>query len=207
MQRKARSGANTALLLALMFATATAPAAAPMKTFQPAEKIIAADVNANFKALADAVSALEKKRTVATGPNGGTYSVDALFKATSTAPTTGKIASGALVGYAAAKKICEADVASPSAHMCTAAEMVRSAAIGVAMPQGYTWIATGQMDSDQGLSSVAERLKVDCYGFTWDNTADPKVSGTTWNVKSGSEPGGAPSSGVCSLQYKVACCD
>ncbi|MCK6532994.1 MAG: hypothetical protein L6Q84_08490 [Polyangiaceae bacterium] len=178
-----------------------------MTTFESGKPIKAADVNANFKALSEAVSALEKKRPLATSPNGTTYSVDAVFKGTSAAATTGKITSGALVGYAAAKKICESDVSSPSAHMCSSAEMVRSAAIGVAMPQGYTWIATGLSESDQGLGSIAERLKVDCYGFTWENTTDPKVSGATWQVSSGGAPGGAPSSGVCSAQYKIACCD
>lgn len=50
---------RSALVLVLVSLAASAPAVAPMKTFQPTEKIVAADVNANFKALADAVSALE----------------------------------------------------------------------------------------------------------------------------------------------------
>ncbi|MCK6532991.1 MAG: hypothetical protein L6Q84_08475 [Polyangiaceae bacterium] len=58
MQRKGQPGGSAALVLGLgLLATATALAVAPMKTFQPTEKIVAADVNANFKVLADAVSA------------------------------------------------------------------------------------------------------------------------------------------------------
>ncbi len=62
MQRKGRRGRSAALVLGLVFlATATALAVAPMKTFQPTEKIVAADVNANFKGLGDAVTSLEQK--------------------------------------------------------------------------------------------------------------------------------------------------
>ncbi len=49
---------------ALALATGMAPAVPAMKTFQPAEKIVAADVNANFKALSDAVGAIEGRAVV-----------------------------------------------------------------------------------------------------------------------------------------------
>jgi len=75
---------------------------------------------------------------LATGP-GGSYSVGATtFCGVSAMSYTG----GGVGGYAGAKKICESACKSPSAHMCTSEELIRSTAIGIAMPDNL-WFSTG----------------------------------------------------------------
>ena len=150
MQRNARSGGNTALLLALMFATATAPAVPSMTTFEKTKPIIAADVNKNFQALADAVSALEQHKAN---------------------PYCGKTApkSGAAGGYVGLRTLCQAiSSCGPSARVCTGQEVVAAASAGEQLDNA--WYAAGV--------AVADTTDMDdCTGFTSNSST---LRGSRW---------------------------
>ena len=103
----------------------------------------------------------------------------------SSVPLTGNVG-----GYAGAKALCEATcAASPSAHLCDAAEVVRTAQLGVTIP-APGWYATG-VYSAPGTSPMT-----DCDGFT---SAGASVLG----------PLGAavPGSDACSVAHPLLCCD
>ncbi|MCK6532992.1 MAG: hypothetical protein L6Q84_08480 [Polyangiaceae bacterium] len=151
MQRKGQRGGSAALVLGLvLLATATALAVAPMKTFQPTEKIVAADVNANFKVLADAVSALEQHKAN---------------------PYCGKTAlkTGSTGGYVGVRALCQAlPSCGPSARVCTGPEVVAAASAGEQLDNG--WYAAGV--------AVADTTDMDdCTGFTSNSSA---LRGCRW---------------------------
>ena len=116
--------------------------------------------------------------------NNKQYSLAAVYCGASV-PLTGNVG-----GYAGAKALCEAAcAASPSAHLCDAAEVVRTAQLGVAVPEPG-WYATGVYGAP-GAGPMT-----DCDGFT---SASASVLG----------PLGAavPGSDVCSVAHPLLCCD
>ncbi len=184
------------VVLVLVFAAASAPAATvPNPQFEAKKPIVAADVNANFKALADAVTALEKQRPVATY-NGKSYSLDALYCGASS-PTLGNLG-----GYSGAKATCESTCKSSTAHMCTVAEMQRSASLGKNASGIDGWVAGSTGHPGGGWSG---NLMTDCRGWT-DSASSPGSMGTLWH--SNATYGHWPASTPCwSAQFAIYCCD
>ncbi len=185
------------VVLVLVFAAASAPAVTvPNPLFEAKKPIVAADVNANFKALVDAVTALEKQRPVVTY-NGKSYSLDALYCGASSP------ALGNLGGYSGAKATCESTCKSSTAHMCTVAEMQRSASLGKNASASDGWVAgaTGHVGNGWATSAVM----TDCLGWTSSSGSGSGTFGTTWHGASGIY---YPSPAPCwSNAIPVFCCD
>jgi hypothetical protein len=126
------------------------------------------------------------------------YSVGATkFCGAAMTPTSGAFFDSGNTGYPASKSLCEKTSAcnsSPTAHMCTGEELVRSHSLGITgIPIG--WYSSGVF----GLSSMHQIN--DCQGWTVSTTA-PNSDGATWGVSS---PG--PGSQSCSTPQPILCCD
>lgn len=107
--------------------------------------------------------------------------------------TTGAVVYATVPGYRGAKKACE-NVSScgnsPTAHMCTAEELVRSSQLGI--PTASGWISSG----------VAAGTGTDCFGWT---NGTISWSGAAWNTN---VPTGAVSNLVsCNASLPILCCD
>jgi hypothetical protein len=99
---------------------------------------------------------------------------------------------GSQRGYSATRAPCQAACGTPTAHMCSGEEVIRSAALGTTMPTG--WFAAGF-----NVYSINTYVS-DCDGFTTSNA----VSGTLWkNNDSGAWASNAP----CTHVHPVLCCD
>ena len=126
------------------------------------------------------------------------YSVGAtLLCGVSSTTTTGNIFSGSAPGYAGAKAMCEVSPGcnnSPTAHMCTAEEIVRSQSIGITAPQ-QGWYSTGVHAELEGGTNLTVD---DCQG--WTSTS---VFGAAWG---GTTPG-SPGTRGCAISLPVLCCD
>jgi hypothetical protein len=121
--------------------------------------------------------------------NGRQYSLDATYCGSTTA-TIGTFNSGTHQGYLAAKDLCEsvADCnQSPSAHMCTSEEIVRSMQVADVVPWG--WYSTGTR------ASLAVAPIDDCHSWSDNGTG----AGAWWAGFAGSEP--------CSVPEPILCCD
>jgi hypothetical protein len=155
---------------------ATVVLATPPHTFQTGEVLKATDLNS--------INILRS--------GGKSYSVGTTKYCGVTPLTNGQITGG----YAGAKGLCEAVAAcgsSPTAHMCTADELVRSAQLGVAIASG--WYSSGRMSFDPTFTGGM----YDCLGWT---TTDPKGLGSFWQ---GNPP--VPSDQPCDAPHPVLCCD
>lgn len=124
--------------------------------------------------------------------NGKSMSVGAtVYKANTTSTYTG----AQVGGYAGGKALCETAVSSPSAHMCTPQEVLRSAAVGITPPPTPGWLSTGII-SDVA-TNPASTLN-DCTGFTSAaQSSSGQVVGNSW----------APSEVRCVFAQQVLCCD
>jgi hypothetical protein len=121
-----------------------------------------------------------------------------LFCGVSAAKTTGAFSINGLTGYPAAKALCAASTgcsSSPTAHMCDAAELSRSAQLGVAIPTG--WYTSGVVVPQASPNPLIN----DCDGWI---SAASTFAGATW-VAGGT--GTLPSADVCANPYSVLCCD
>jgi hypothetical protein len=125
---------------------------------------------------------------------GATAAVGATFSAFD--PATRRSA----IGYRAAKLLCEqADgCAAPTAHMCSASEMIRSAQIGAfgTVDQNGAWISTGAAQP----ASNSAGLLADCNG--WTNSSS-SARATAWHVVGGS---GAGFEASCDSTLPILCC-
>lgn len=178
------SGARRLLIVGstlIVLGTAAVCLATP-HTFSKGDLLTAADLN--------------NLAVVANTKNGKTYSRGALFvKATPmTAPDGGAISYNGDIkgsssnGYVNAKALCETTVGSPSAHMCTGDELVRSEQLGITVPNG--WYAAGAWHYNPSGEGT-------CSGWISSNSSD---SGSYWN-------NGAPGSASCAAGSRVLCCD
>lgn len=106
--------------------------------------------------------------------------------------TTGAVVYATVTGYPGAKKACE-NVAScgnsPTAHMCTAEELVRSTQLGV--PTASGWISSG----------IAGGTIADCLGWT---NGTISWSGAAW-LNGASGP--VSNSVSCNASSPILCCD
>jgi hypothetical protein len=133
-----------------------------------------------------------------TAPDGGavSYSVGATkFCGTSPTNTNGAIQYAGFTGFLGAKKTCEAVAScgnSPTAHMCTAEEMVRSSQLGMTTATG--WVSTGV------AAGISTSVISDCLGWTNSSTS----LGATWLMS-----GVGPMSNAlsCSESHPILCCD
>lgn len=125
-----------------------------------------------------------------------------------TSAVTGRITSGAEVGYAAARSLCAASCASPSAHMCSGDELVRSLQAGVDLGSTPGWyasgVAVGSVSGLPGVSTTAT-LANDCGGFTQDMRTDG-----TGLVRAGARFNTGPTRPgwvTCDTPTAIYCCD
>ncbi len=141
--------------LAIVAASALPADATVPNTFNTNDVLSASQMNANFASLDTRVGAIEKHPVVTI--NGKKYSIGAAYCGV-TAATNGNITNG----YAGAKSQCEGVSAgcnsSPSAHMCSAEEIVRSFEVGISVGQGWY--------SDASAASYDVADMMDCYGWT-----------------------------------------
>ena len=131
-----RIGIPTALIAG---AGAIAYASVP-KTWATGDTLTAPDLNNNFGNLDGRVGKLETKLIVTKG--GKQYSLGATYCGETPISVSGQITGG----HAGAKSVCESLAAcgsSPSAHMCTADEVIRSMAVGIAQPTTGGWYSNG----------------------------------------------------------------
>lgn len=136
------------------------------------------------------LAAVESLELVA---NGVRYSTHAVFKrSTSRTDYTGALALGALTQYAAAKRICELELGTPTAHMCTTEEMARSFQLGL-RPSVTGWVAAGVSAGPAGSYATLN----DCSGWQVGNATS---SGVAWNSD-------APQIYTCNLPTAIHCCD
>ena len=180
IELSARGKRNVVLGGALVIVAATAlPADANVPNqFSTGDVLSASKMNADF---AD-IDAWRGHPVVTHG--GKQWSLGAAYCG-STAATNGQITGG----YAGAKSLCETACASPSAHMCTAEELVRTVQMGAATGAG--WYADGVSDSSGAPAS-------DCNGWTSSAT---EVFGMNWAASH-------PSVQACSYSsYGAQCCD
>jgi hypothetical protein len=135
--------------------------------------------------------AVEAARTVV-AVDGGLYSVGATYCG-STAPQTGNLLAavpGAANGYAAGKSLCQTACSSPSAHICSTDDLIRSMTLGAGVP----------ILSGFGSYYTAAGSASDCCG--WQNSA---CSGPVLNSGLGSTPSFTSIS--CTDVAPILCCD
>lgn len=175
---------------ALLLLLTTSVAAAVPYTFTTGDILSSKAVNANF---ADIDSRLGSGRMVATNDAGVSYSTGFTIYCGESAPVTGAFASGAKVGFAAAKAQCQTvPGCSPSAHMCTSEEIIRTSQMGY--PTGNGWFSTGTNNA------AASAPLADCNGW---RVGDGTVQGSVW-TGTGSEFTGWIG---CSASEPILCCD
>jgi hypothetical protein len=151
-------------------------------TFSAGDLLSAQKLNANF---AD-IDSWRGHPVVTVG--GSQFSVGAAYCGLS-APTTGQVTSGMKQSYAAAKALCETTCASPSAHMCTSEEIVRSMSAGVVEPATKSsWYSAGFAPSGSNTYDCSMWTGTTAFGPLW-------AYGTTIEL------------GGCSSAYPLACCD
>ena len=146
-------------------------------------------VNANFTSLDQRITALEAFRTQATADGG--YSLGATYCGLTTG-TTGAFTSGALVGYAAARPLCQTACGATTAHMCVGDEIVRTYQLGKSIPV-TGWYSGGV--SGYSPTTGAE----DCTGWT-----EAAQLGAAWSANG---TVGNPSLGNCSTSQPILCCN
>ena len=168
---------------------------AAVEPFGTDETLTATKLNGNFADLNTRLATLEAKA----GPvnvGGKLYSRDATYK-DSTAATKGAFASAKATGYAAAKELCENKL-TPTAHMCTAEEVLRSQQLAVPLPKEH-WYSAGVFSYD------SPQRETDCAGWTVDTSGAEIPVGPTLG------PGGpgpaAPFKGGCDFARPIMRCD
>jgi hypothetical protein len=107
-----------------------------------------------------------------------------------TAPTTGLLFDGGLMGYPAAKHLCEQACMSPTAHMCTGEELSRHLQTGGTAPPSPGWYAAGVAGDYLG-GTIS-----DCSGFT-----------SSLATQYGMLFQAMPLPGSCGVAQPIHCCD
>ena len=141
-----------------------------------------------------------KAGRVVLGANGTSFTTDGLYCGASANQTGAWTASaGALVGYRAAKLLCEQTCSSRTAHACSANEAMMSHVARLSLPS-ISWLAApGASVHTEGGVNPTFVPKNDCAGHT---VSDPNIVGSTWLPS----PGMA-GTGYCNDSLPIACCD
>jgi hypothetical protein len=201
-----------ALPLALIGATAAVAHATYDTTFATAgQPLKATPLKAALDEIQARLVAVETKPVVTV--NGVAFGTSGTFVGL-TAPTTGKWQSGSVFGYAAGKKLCEQVAGpagpSPSAHVCSGAEIVRNLSAGVSILSAQNQAAR-IADANHYLDDRPTGTTIygsDCLGYTSavgqtagaTNYAQEIYFDTTAGVTS-------VTSGGCEASVPIACCD
>jgi len=166
----------------------------PGGVYETGQPISSSSMNAKFAAIENELTAAQARidtlgrKRVYTAANGRQYSLDAVYCGTSE-PVNGAEAGG----LGGVKIRCEA-VCSPSAHMCTGEELMRSLATDPAALQASipatVWFQS--FDDDGGTSGT-------CNGWTSNSH---EVHATVLEI----EPRRF-SWNYCDRRYAIACCD
>jgi hypothetical protein len=165
---------------AVSLAASAVALALPNGYFTSGATLQAADLNAMLAAI--------NKPDIATTQSGKHYSLAALYCGATASSTNGQITEG----YVGAKTLCQSTCGgSPSAHMCNADELTRSAQLGI--PPGSGWYTAGVWVPYNSQSFN------DCVGWSSNSNAN---RGATW-VPSPPQPGAV----TCDTQQPVLCCD
>jgi hypothetical protein len=199
----------SAVLLTLFSTVAVADPVQPQLTvFQSGDVISSSEVNENFSLIAQQVDSNSALLAAVNEieADGKRYSLNGVYRGTTESAviggsfgsdglTQGAIQYGGESGYPAAKAACEVAVGnSPTAHMCTAEELVRSAQLGISVPTGV-WYSGGV-----AATRSDDYVVWDCNRWTSLETPCSAAShclGYTW---------GQAYQG-CSSALPVACCD
>lgn len=192
-RRLVRSG--LAVLAVLIVGGIGLANAAPIDTawVAPNQPVVANLLKANLDGLQQQIN----KPTIVR--SGRQYSLGATYCGKTTASTNGQIPNG----YAGTKFQCEAVAAcgnSPSAHMCSSEELVRSASLGVIIESGwYSSAVVSMYPGCSGGTCGSTQLASDCMGWTSNNGAE---YGLAWQW------GGRPlHQAPCTTVLPVLCCD
>jgi hypothetical protein len=183
---------------ALLSAMALPADAMVPHSFSNGQTLSATDMNDDFNGLDTRVSTLETFTTTGTkvveirGPGNKKWSLGATYCGV----TPGSY-NGSLGGYATAKSLCESVTGcSPSAHMCTSEELVRTYQMGVTFST-EGWYSQGAWAY---WSTTGSNYMNDCAGWTSTLT---NSYGPVWNYMSSPSPSGD----ACNLTHPVICCD
>lgn len=149
-----------------------------------------------LKAVPFATKANQANRVIFSG-DAGVVTSDGLYCGQSPTDTTGAISSGPLIGYRAAKQICQATCNSPSAHMCSINEIIRSHEVRIPLQDG--WVKSGHYVLP-GVSNT----RTDCDAFKVGTSTGPAGNYLGYGWDNGQEGvGTAP----CSAMLRILCCD
>jgi hypothetical protein len=96
---------------------------------------------------------------------------------------------GAMGGYSGTKSLCETACGDSAAHLCGAAEVVRSAELGISVPAG--WLSAGTWGQYASVGNFT-----DCDGWTYGGGS---ILGQRWD-------GSKPTSGLCNTTASGLCC-
>ena len=106
-------------------------------TFEAGEPVRAADFNANFDHLQSGIEQVEQRLVI----SGATLRSAFGRYCGATSPTAGRVSTDSggesLTGVRAAKTLCEASCGTPTAHVCTVAELIASVDVGDEPPNGW----------------------------------------------------------------------
>jgi hypothetical protein len=187
--RVKRWGLRIGIPAIVLGAAAVALAGTPLHVWSNGDVLDAGDLNGNFANLQGQINAGRFVRALP--DSGASVSTGAtLYCGTGPTNTTGVISYNG-TGYPAARAMCQQSSgcgSSPTAHMCSAEEMLLSAQLGISMPGG--WFSS--------FTAAAYTYEVaDCVG--WTNNASNYL-GLSWN-------GTQPYVVACSTSIPVLCCD
>lgn len=210
----ARALFRRSLVAAIPVATVvglTFAAYAAVQTFQPGEPLSATKMNGNFAELEARIKVLEQgKPVVSVGTK--RYSIGATYCGY-TSPVSARFPGPFTTvpgGYAGGKTLCEAvpscgtpPLSGPSAHMCTAEELARSAQLGALEGKSFGPYAGGVYRD--GWMTSAGTGDDECNGWTRD-VADI-TTGPTWHVGAAGTNLIYPSKAQCSNPLPILCCN
>jgi hypothetical protein len=184
--RRAVAGMVGPLVLVLAFGTTVD--AAPT-TFVAGETLGAAKMNAAFTETDARLARIEARLDPSRK-----YSNGAVFCGATLGATVGDMSGfGATKGYGGAKTACEITCAgSPTAHLCTSDEVLRSVTLGMAVKSG--WYAAASTSANWGNYYFS-----DCDGFM--STA-ANVYGPSWDSAASK-----PNVSQCNVAIAALCCD
>ena len=128
-----------------------------------------------------------------------------IFCGASTTATTGiiKEPDSGIVGYRAAKLLCQGICGSTTAHMCSGTELVDTVQLGVDLPADSFWYASGV-----GSLVYPASAWNDCNGWTYELIYYDQFGAVFRG--SGLDGGNSPSDPVaanCTDHHPIACCD
>jgi hypothetical protein len=196
--RAKRIAAAVAIPLVVLGGGAVAYANVP-HTWKDGDLLTAKDLNGNFDDLDGRVAALDQRITKvealsAKQTSNGNYSIGATYCG-ATANTPGDLSgiNAAGGGYAKAAAACRSTCSSPTAHMCTADELVRTKTL-TGGPGASGWYATGVFAP---RVNAASDWIMDCV--SWANGTTDR-EGPVW-VNYGA------ASSTCDAANPVLCCD